>query len=39
MDLANLLKKYGDSWGPWRTELAKFQGNGEDVALPKTGNE
>lgn len=39
MDLANLLKKYGDSWGPWRAELAKFRGKGEDVPLPKMGNE
>jgi len=39
MELADLLKKYGDSWGPWRAELAKFQAKGEDVPLPKKGNE
>jgi len=30
-ELARLLKKYGDSWEPWRLELAKFKDKGQDL--------
>jgi len=30
-ELARLLKKYGDSWEPWRIELAKFKDKGQDL--------
>ena len=30
-ELAGLLKKYGDTWEPWRNELARFKDNGDDV--------
>ncbi|KAH6912674.1 branched-chain alpha-keto acid dehydrogenase E1-alpha subunit [Coprinopsis sp. MPI-PUGE-AT-0042] len=30
-ELARLVKKYGNAWEPWRKELSKFRGNGEDL--------
>ena len=30
-ELAGLLKKYGQTWEPWRLELRKFKGNGEEL--------
>jgi len=30
-ELSGLLKKYGKVWAPWKSELAKFKNNGEDV--------
>jgi len=30
-ELTELLRKYGDSWQPWQTELAKFKNNGQDL--------
>jgi len=30
-ELATLLKKYGNIWEPWKTELAKFKNAGEDL--------
>ncbi|KAG5352693.1 hypothetical protein C0989_000942 [Termitomyces sp. Mn162] len=30
-ELTGLLKKYGEVWEPWRTELAKFKNNGQDL--------
>lgn len=30
-ELAGLLKKYGQTWEPWRSELRKFKGNGEEL--------
>ncbi|TFK40771.1 branched-chain alpha-keto acid dehydrogenase E1-alpha subunit [Crucibulum laeve] len=30
-ELAGLLKKYGETWEPWRTELAKFKNKGQDL--------
>jgi len=29
--VGRLLKKYGDSWEPWRLELAKFKDKGQDL--------
>ncbi|KAG6833440.1 hypothetical protein H0H87_006806 [Tephrocybe sp. NHM501043] len=34
-ELTGLLRKYGDVWEPWRTELAKFKNNGQDLLKPK----
>lgn len=34
-ELAGLLKKYGDSWEPWKNELARFKRKGQDI-LQKT---
>jgi len=33
-ELTGLLRKYGDIWEPWRTELAKFKNNGQDLTKP-----
>ncbi|KAJ7600930.1 thiamine diphosphate-binding protein [Mycena floridula] len=30
-ELVGLLKKYGDTWEPWRNELAKFKNKGQDL--------
>jgi 2-oxoisovalerate dehydrogenase E1 component alpha subunit len=30
-ELTGLLKKYGQAWEPWRTELAKFKNGGKDL--------
>lgn len=30
-ELTGLLKKYGKTYEPWRSELAKFKNNGEDL--------
>ncbi|KAF5382627.1 hypothetical protein D9615_003015 [Tricholomella constricta] len=30
-ELTGLLRKYGEVWEPWRTELAKFKNNGQDL--------
>lgn len=30
-ELTRLLKKYGQSWEPWRTELARFKNEGKDL--------
>lgn len=30
-ELTGLLKKYGDAWGPWKSELAKFKNGGQDL--------
>ncbi|KAF7979198.1 hypothetical protein HWV62_43128 [Athelia sp. TMB] len=30
-ELGALLKKYGESWEPWRKELAKFKDNGQNL--------
>ncbi|KAJ6508490.1 branched-chain alpha-keto acid dehydrogenase E1-alpha subunit [Mycena sanguinolenta] len=30
-ELAGLLKKYGQTWEPWRTELGKFKNSGKDL--------
>ncbi|KAJ7643953.1 branched-chain alpha-keto acid dehydrogenase E1-alpha subunit [Roridomyces roridus] len=30
-ELTGLLKKYGDSWEPWRTELGRFKNKGQDL--------
>ena len=30
-ELASLIDKYGDSWEPWKNELAKFKNNGKDL--------
>ncbi|KAF9452904.1 branched-chain alpha-keto acid dehydrogenase E1-alpha subunit [Macrolepiota fuliginosa MF-IS2] len=30
-ELAQLLKKYGQVWEPWRSELSKFKNNGKDL--------
>ncbi|KXN81781.1 2-oxoisovalerate dehydrogenase subunit alpha, mitochondrial [Leucoagaricus sp. SymC.cos] len=30
-ELTQLLKKYGQVWEPWRTELSKFKNNGKDL--------
>ncbi|KAJ7367159.1 branched-chain alpha-keto acid dehydrogenase E1-alpha subunit [Mycena albidolilacea] len=30
-ELTGLLKKYGQTWEPWRTELAKFKNGGKDL--------
>ncbi|CCM02477.1 uncharacterized protein FIBRA_04577 [Fibroporia radiculosa] len=30
-ELARLLKKYGKTWAPWRTELQKHEGAGKDI--------
>jgi len=30
-ELANLLKKYGNVWEPWRKELKKFKNEGQDL--------
>ncbi|THV05193.1 thiamine diphosphate-binding protein [Dendrothele bispora CBS 962.96] len=30
-ELSNLLRKYGNSWEPWKKELAKFKGKGEEL--------
>ncbi|KAL0960980.1 hypothetical protein HGRIS_005977 [Hohenbuehelia grisea] len=30
-ELKGLLRKYGDSWEPWQTELAKFKNKGRDL--------
>ncbi|KAF8171944.1 branched-chain alpha-keto acid dehydrogenase E1-alpha subunit [Mycena galopus ATCC 62051] len=30
-ELAGLLKKYGQAWEPWRTELGKFKNGGKDL--------
>ncbi|KAI0311888.1 branched-chain alpha-keto acid dehydrogenase E1-alpha subunit [Amylostereum chailletii] len=34
-ELATLLRKYGDAWEPWKTELKKFRENGEDLTKRK----
>ncbi|KAG6813575.1 hypothetical protein H0H92_009619 [Tricholoma furcatifolium] len=33
-ELTRLLKKYGQVWEPWRTELARFKNNGQDLLKP-----
>ncbi|KAG6841692.1 hypothetical protein C0991_007962 [Blastosporella zonata] len=33
-ELIGLLKKYGEVWEPWRTELAKFKNSGQDLLKP-----
>lgn len=30
-ELVQLLKKYGEVWEPWRSELSKFKNNGKDL--------
>jgi 2-oxoisovalerate dehydrogenase E1 component subunit alpha len=30
-ELAGLLRKYGKDWEPWRNELEKFRGKGEEL--------
>jgi 2-oxoisovalerate dehydrogenase E1 component alpha subunit len=30
-ELTMLLKKYGQVWEPWRSELSKFKNNGQDL--------
>jgi len=30
-ELSGLLRKYGNSWEPWKKELAKFKGKGEEL--------
>lgn len=30
-ELRELLKKYGKSWEPWRSELKKYKGEGKDL--------
>ncbi|KAJ7677436.1 thiamine diphosphate-binding protein [Mycena rosella] len=30
-ELTGLLKKYGDTWEPWRNELARFKNKGQDL--------
>ncbi|KAF8645190.1 hypothetical protein AX16_008017 [Volvariella volvacea WC 439] len=30
-ELARLVKKYGNSWEPWKNELAKFKNEGKDL--------
>ncbi len=30
-ELQGLLKKYGNSWEPWKEELKKFKGEGKDL--------
>jgi 2-oxoisovalerate dehydrogenase E1 component alpha subunit len=30
-ELSGLLRKYGDSWEPWRTELARYKNKGTDL--------
>ena len=30
-ELARLVKKYGQTWEPWRTELKKHKGEGKDL--------
>ncbi|KAJ3573172.1 hypothetical protein NP233_g2597 [Leucocoprinus birnbaumii] len=30
-ELSQLLKKYGQVWEPWRSELSKFKNNGKDL--------
>ncbi|KAJ7784355.1 branched-chain alpha-keto acid dehydrogenase E1-alpha subunit [Mycena metata] len=30
-ELTGLLKKYGETWEPWRTELARFKNKGQDL--------
>ena len=30
-ELSRLLKKYGDSWEPWKKELGKFRGAGKEL--------
>ncbi|KAK7056989.1 hypothetical protein VNI00_002707 [Paramarasmius palmivorus] len=34
-ELTALLKKYGNSWEPWKKELARFKNNGEDLLKSK----
>ncbi|KAF8195587.1 branched-chain alpha-keto acid dehydrogenase E1-alpha subunit [Pholiota molesta] len=34
-ELTGLLKKYGEIWEPWRSELAKFKNNGQDLIKGK----
>ncbi|KIJ46420.1 hypothetical protein M422DRAFT_74898 [Sphaerobolus stellatus SS14] len=34
-ELAGLLRKYGNDWEPWRQELKKFRGNGEELTKNK----
>ncbi|KAG7093519.1 hypothetical protein E1B28_007193 [Marasmius oreades] len=29
--LAYLLKKYGNTWEPWKTKLSKFRNKGEEL--------
>lgn len=31
-ELARLLKKYGESWDPWRQELSKFKNGGKELS-------
>lgn len=30
-ELKRLLKKYGQTWGPWQAELQKHKGAGQDL--------
>ncbi len=34
-ELQALLKKYGDSWEPWKNELKKYKGEGKQLILQK----
>ncbi|KAH9920467.1 branched-chain alpha-keto acid dehydrogenase E1-alpha subunit [Fomitopsis serialis] len=35
-ELGRLLKKYGDVWEPWKTELKKFKGEGRELMDQKS---
>ena len=30
-ELKTLLKKYGNTWEPWRSELKKYRGEGKEL--------
>lgn len=30
-ELKGLLKKYGNDWEPWRSELKKYKGEGKEL--------
>ncbi|KAH8825054.1 thiamine diphosphate-binding protein [Flagelloscypha sp. PMI_526] len=30
-ELQTLMKKYGDSWEPWKAEMSKFKGKGQEL--------
>lgn len=34
-ELVALLRKYGDAWEPWKKELQKFKGGGEELTKSK----
>ena len=34
-ELSQLLRKYGHAWEPWRKELEKFKGSGQELFKQK----